>query len=83
MKITAILTFSQYRSHSEKNLCEEIENITMDDPGNDMKKTDVKQVKKYFCLFSEYAVYIISYQASLQNLGPTQPNLLCIVNMLF
>ena len=83
MKITVILTFFQYRSHSEKKICEDIENITMDDPENDMKKTDVKQVKKYFCLFSEYAVYIISYQASLQNLGPTESNLLCIVNMFF
>ena len=52
MKITVILTFSQSRSHSEKNLCEDIENRTMDDLENDMKKTDVKQVKKYHRIFT-------------------------------
>ena len=58
MKITVILTLSQSRSHTEKNLCEDIENITMDDLENDMKKTDVMQVKKYHRIFTLSAEFL-------------------------
>ena len=77
MKITIILTFSQSRSYSEKNPWEDIGNITMeDDPESDMKKTDVKQVKKYSIVFRPSAEFL--NQASLiQNLGATEPKLLC------